>query len=57
LSSSARLKAKIIYIISKATSCTYVKGLSANDAGEIIRNGGLGRTLQRAEVEGNILYV
>jgi hypothetical protein len=38
LSPSARLKAKIIYIISKATSCTYVKGLSANDAGEIIGN-------------------
>jgi hypothetical protein len=55
LSSSApRLKAKIIYIISKATSCTYVKGLSANDAGEIIRNWGLGRTLQRTEVEENI---
>jgi hypothetical protein len=32
LSSSARLKAKIIDIISKATSCTYVQGLSANDA-------------------------
>jgi hypothetical protein len=37
-SSSARLKAKIIYIISKATSCTYVKGLSTNDASGIIRH-------------------